>query len=147
MNEMTVFTQAICRLLLPSSIMAALAVLVKGYADTGDGFSAGLIASLGVLVQYVAFGPALPSQMAIVRHANSLSRIGLLIALTVAFVPVLFGKPVLTHWPGPGDDVTHIGAIELITPVAFDIGIFLLVIGFVVGVINLIAQTIERVAR
>jgi multisubunit Na+/H+ antiporter MnhB subunit len=147
MNEMTVFTRAICRLLLPSSIMAALAVLVKGYADTGDGFSAGLIASLGVLVQYVAFGPELPSQMAIVRHANSLSRIGLFIALTVAFGPVLFGKPVLTHWPGPGDDVIHIGAIEVITPVAFDIGIFLLVIGFVVGVINLIAHTIERGAR
>jgi multicomponent Na+:H+ antiporter subunit B len=147
MNEMTVLTRAICRLLLPSSIMAALAVLVKGYADTGDGFSAGLIASLGVLVQYVAFGPELPSQMGIVRHANSLSRIGLFIALTVAFLPVFFGKPVLTHWPGPGEDVIHIGAIELITPVAFDIGIFLLVIGFVVGVINLIAQTIERGAR
>jgi multicomponent Na+:H+ antiporter subunit B len=147
MNHMTVLTKAICRLLLPSSIMAALAVLIKGYADTGDGFSAGLIASLGVLVQYVAFGPALPSQMAIVRHANSLSRIGLLVALTVAFVPVLFGKPVLTHWPGPNDEAIHIGALELITPVAFDVGIFLLVIGFVVGVINLIAQTIERGAK
>lgn len=147
MTEMTVLTRAICRMLLPASIMVALAVLVKGYADTGDGFSAGLIASLGVLVQYVAFGPRLPSQMAIVRHANSLSRIGLFIALAVAFGPVLFGKPVLTHWPGPGDDVVHIGAIEVITPVAFDVGIFLLVIGFVVGVINLIAQTIERGAR
>lgn len=147
MNHMTVLTRAICRLLLPSSIMAALAVLIKGYADTGDGFSAGLIASLGVLVQYVAFGPKLPSQMAIVRHANSLSRIGLLLALTVAFVPVLFGKPVLTHWPGPNEAVTQIGAVELITPVAFDVGIFLLVIGFVVGMINLIAHTIERGAK
>lgn len=144
MTEMTVLTRAICRLLLPASIMVALAVLVKGYADTGDGFSAGLIVSIGVLIQYVAFGPALPSQMAIVRHAASLSRIGLLLALAVAFVPVLFGKPVLTHWPGPGEKVEHIGAIEIITPVAFDIGVFLLVIGFVVGVINLISQTIER---
>jgi multisubunit Na+/H+ antiporter MnhB subunit len=144
MNEMSVLTRAIARLLLPATIMVALAVLVKGYADTGDGFSAGLIASLGVLVQYVAFGPALPSQMAIVRHANSLSRIGLLIALSVAFVPVLFGKPVLTHWPGPGRSVKHLGTLEFMTPVLFDIGVFMLVIGFVVGVINLIAQTIER---
>jgi hypothetical protein len=37
-----------------------------------------------------------------------------------------------------------VGALEIITPVAFDIGVFLLVIGFVVGVINLIAQSIER---
>ena len=147
MNEMTVLTRAISRLLLPASIMVALAVLVKGYADTGDGFSAGLIVSLGVLMQYVAFGPALPSQLAIVRHANSLSRFGLLLALAVTFVPVLFGKPVLTHWPGANEHVEHVGAIEIITPVAFDIGVFLLVIGFVVGVINLISQTIERESR
>ena len=144
MTEMSVLTRAIARLLLPATIMVALAVLIKGYADTGDGFSAGLIASLGVLVQYVAFGPALPGQMAIVRHANSLSRIGLLLALTVAFLPVLFGKPELTHWPGPGESVRHLGALEFITPVLFDIGVFMLVIGFVVGVIDLIAQTIER---
>lgn len=144
MSEMTVLTRAVARLLLPASIMVALAVMVKGYADTGDGFSAGLIASLGVLVQYVAFGPRIPSQLPIVRHANSLSRFGLLLALTTAFAPVLFGKPVLTHWPGPGERVLHLGALEFITPVAFDIGVFLLVIGFVVGIINLISQTIER---
>lgn len=141
---MTVLTRAIARLLLPASIMVALAIMIKGYADTGDGFSAGLIASLGVLIQYVAFGQRLPGQLVIVRHATSIAQAGLLLALSTAFVPVLFGKPVLTHWPGPGDHVTHLGAIEFITPVAFDIGVFLLVIGFVVGVVNLIAITIER---
>ena len=141
---MTVLTQAICRLLLPASIMVALAIMVKGYADTGDGFSAGLIVSLGVLIQYVAFGQKLPGQMVIVRKANTLSRVGLLLALSVAFIPVLFGKPVLTHWPPSGEHATHLGALEFITPVAFDIGVFLLVIGFAVSVVNLIALTIDR---
>jgi multisubunit Na+/H+ antiporter MnhB subunit len=141
---MTVFTQAIARLLLPASIMVALAIMLKGYADTGDGFSAGLIVSLGVLIQYVAFGPKLPSQLIFVRKAASISQLGLLLALAVAFVPVFFGKPVLTHWPAAGEKVTHLGIIEFITPVLFDIGVFLLVIGFVLGVINLIAQTIDR---
>lgn len=141
---MTVLTRAIARLLLPASYMVALAVMIKGYASAGDGFSAGLIVALGVLIQYVAFGFQLPSQLFLVRNAASISRIGLLLALAVAFIPVLLGKPVLTHWPGPGDHVTHIGALELITPVAFDVGVFLLVIGFVVAVVNLIAQTIER---
>ena len=141
---MSVFTQAIARLLLPASIMVALAVMVKGYADTGDGFSAGLIVSLGVLMQYVAFGQRLPGQLVIVRKAASISRFGLLLALATAFVPVMFGKPVLTHWPAPNEPVTHLGALEFFTPLAFDIGVFLLVIGFVVGVVNLIALTIER---
>ena len=141
---MTVLTRAIARLLLPASMMVALAIMIKGYADTGDGFSAGLIASLGVLIQYVAFGQRLPGQLVIVRHSTSIAQFGLLLALATAFVPVLLGKPVFTHWPGPGDDVNHIGALELITPVLFDIGVFLLVIGFVVGVVNLIALTIER---
>jgi len=141
---MSVFTQAIARLLLPASIMVALAVMVKGYAEAGDGFSAGLIVSLGVLIQYVAFGQRLPGQLVIVRKAATISQFGLLLALATAFVPVLLGKPVLTHWPAPSEPVTHLGALEFFTPLAFDIGVFLLVIGFVVGVVNLIAQTIER---
>lgn len=141
---MSELTRAIARLLLPASFMVALAIMIKGYADTGDGFSAGLIISLGVLIQYVAFGQRLPGQLLIVRKSNLLAQIGLLLALATAFVPVLLGKPILTHWPGPGDDVLHVGALEIITPVVFDIGVFLLVIGFVLGVINLIALTIER---
>lgn len=141
---MTVMTRAIARILLPASFMVALAVMVKGYAGAGDGFSAGLIAALGVLIQYVAFGHELPSQLYVVRKAAMIARVGLLLSLTVAFGPVLFGKPVLTHWPGPDEHVTHIGALELITPMAFDVGVFLLVIGFVVSVVNLIALTIDR---
>lgn len=141
---MTVLIRAIARLLLPAAIMVGLAIMIKGYADTGDGFSAGLIVSLGVLIQYVAFGQKLPGQLFIVRKSSAIAQAGLLLALSTAFVPVLFGKPVLTHWPRPGEDVFHLGALEFITPVAFDVGVFLLVIGFVVGVINLIALTIER---
>jgi hypothetical protein len=37
--------------------------------------------------------------------------------------------------------------LELLTAVAFDIGVFLLVFGFVVGVIDLIAQSTIRSRR
>jgi multicomponent Na+:H+ antiporter subunit B len=55
-------------------------------------------------------------------------------------VPVLRGQPIMTHSPGPGSAVIHLGTIELLTAVAFDIGVFLLVFGFAVGAIDLIAQ-------
>src|SRR3954471_3734278 len=64
-QAMTVMTRALARLLLPVTMMVAAAVLIKGYADVGDGFSAGIIASLGVLLHYVSFGPALPGKLAV----------------------------------------------------------------------------------
>lgn len=141
---MSVMTRAVARLLLPVTMMVAAAILIKGYADVGDGFSAGIVASLGVLLQYVAYGPALPGKLAVVRHATMISLAGLFVSLSVAFLPVFFGDPVLTHYPRPDEHVIHIGSIELLTAVAFDIGVFLLVFGFSVGVIDLIARTIER---
>ncbi|MGH2549647.1 MAG: MnhB domain-containing protein [Thermomicrobiales bacterium] len=141
---MSVMTQAIARLLLPASLMVAAGVLVKGYADTGDGFSAAIIASLGVLMQYVAFGRSVAAKLMMVRQASTLAFIGLLIALAVAVTPLFLGDPVMTHYPRAGSHASHIGSLELITPVLFDVGVFLLVLGFAIGAIDLIAQTVER---
>ena len=41
------------RLLLLPTWMIAFAILVKGYSDSGDCFSAGVMAALGVIMQYV----------------------------------------------------------------------------------------------
>jgi hypothetical protein len=51
----------------------------------------------------------------------------LLISLAVGFGPVLAGDPPFTHVPGPGEEVVHIGTLELISAVAFDAGLFVLV--------------------
>ena len=76
--------------------------------------------------------------------AALLSALGLAIALAVTFVPVLFGDPLMTHYPRAGEHARHIGSLELITPVPFDVGVFLLVLGFAIGAIDLIARSIER---
>jgi multisubunit Na+/H+ antiporter MnhB subunit len=125
-------------------LMIAAAVLVKGYADIGDGFSAGVIASLAVILQAVAFGPVEFDRLPLVRFAPLATFAGLLIALSTAFVPVLFGEPILYHYPPAGEKVVHVGAVELITPVAFDIGVFLVVIGFCVGSLAAVAREIAR---
>jgi hypothetical protein len=51
----------------------------------------------------------------------------MLIALGAGFFGVALGDPPFTHLPGPGQPVIEIGTLELITPVAFDLGLFLLV--------------------
>lgn len=137
----------VARLLLAPAWIIALAVMVKGYVGAGDGFSAGVIAALGILIQYLAFGPGEAGDLLPVRYARQIALAGLLLALSVTFVPVLAGRAVMTHFPRPGEDVVHLGSLELLTAVAFDVGVFLLVFGFAVGAIDLIAQTTARSHR
>ena len=136
----TILTRAMARVLLLPIFMVAVATMVKGYAGAGDGFSAGVIAALGVLLQYVAIGAEETERSPIVHFATAGALVGLAIALAVAFLPVLGDEAVLTHWPGPGEHVVHIGSLELITAVLFDVGVFLVVFGFGVGVIGTIAR-------
>jgi hypothetical protein len=115
-------------------------VLVKGYVDTGDGFAAAVIAAFGVLLQFVTSGRHAVERLLSARQMPLVSASGLLLALLVTFLPVLGGKPPLTHAPAPGASVIRLGTLELLTAVAFDVGVFLLVFGFAVGVIDLIAR-------
>jgi multisubunit Na+/H+ antiporter MnhB subunit len=137
----TVLTRMVARLLLVPVLMVAAAILIKGYVDVGDGFAAGVIAALGILLQYLAFGRAAVQQALPVRHAAKLAVAGLLLSLVVAFVPVLAGEAPLQHAPAPGAEVVHLGSLELLTAVAFDVGVFALVLGMAVATIDLIVGT------
>src|SRR5919205_282198 len=99
----TVLTRTVARLLLLPTLMVAAAVLVKGYSQTGDGFSAGVIAATGVLLQYLVFGRRAVRRVLPGGLAPTAILIGLLLALLLAFVPTLLGRPVLTHAPAPNE--------------------------------------------
>jgi len=140
----SVLTQSVARLLLAPILVVAVAVLVKGYADVGDGFSAGVIAALGILLQYLAFGREEAERLLPVRLLPACTFAGLLAALAVAFWPVLRGDALLEHLPPPGADVIELGTIELITAVLFDVAVFLLVLGALVGIVHAIARSGEE---
>ena len=139
----TILTRTVARLLLLPTLVVAVAVLVKGYSQTGDGFSAGVIAATGVLLQYVAFGRRAVSRVVPAGLAPTAVVVGLLLALLLAFVPTLFGRPVLTHAPAPDEAVVSLGTLALHTAVLFDVAIFCLVFGFVVGVLDHIGGAAE----
>lgn len=142
---MTILTESVARLLLAPSLMVAAAILVKGYADVGDGFSAAVIVALAVALQYLALGAArAEEELPLLRHAPRVAIAGILIALASGFFPLLFGRAIFSHEPGPGESVIHIGRLELITPVAFDVGVFLLVAGALISLIHHLAQPPEE---
>jgi multicomponent Na+:H+ antiporter subunit B len=131
----------VARLLWGPSLVVAFGLIVKGYVEVGDGFAAGVVVSLVVGLFYVALGAegaerALP----FLRFAPRLAVGGLLLSLVDGFFPLLLGEPPFTHHPGPGEDVAHIGALELFTPLVFDIGVFLLVLGVLTVLLHQLAD-------
>jgi multisubunit Na+/H+ antiporter MnhB subunit len=137
-----VMTRTVAKLLFLPTLVTAVALLIKGYAQPGDGFSAGVVASLGVLLQYLAFGRRRAERLPLVGLAGKGAFVGLLVALLVAAAPVLLGQPVFTHYPRAGTSAVYLGTIELITAFLFDAAVFLVVLGFAVGVVRLVAHTI-----
>jgi multisubunit Na+/H+ antiporter MnhB subunit len=124
------------RLLAPA-IMVALALIVKGYTDVGEGFSAGVIVALAIGLRYVTLGPGRADRsLPFVRRADVVAATGLLIAFGFGFVGLLFGEPPFTHHPLPDEPVVTIGTLELTTAVGFDLGLFLLVVGSLVMLIR-----------
>ena len=139
-----VVTRAVARLLYLPTLLVAAALLVKGFVQTGDGFSAGMVAALGILLRYLAFGHEEAEKLPPVRYATFVAFAGLLVSLGVAAAPLFLGEAVLTHYPPPGKEPVHLGTLELMTAVLFDFGIFLLVFGFAVGVVSFFARAIAR---
>jgi multicomponent Na+:H+ antiporter subunit A len=142
-----VVVRGIARLLYLPAFLIAAALLVKGFVETGDGFSAGVVAALGVLLRYLAFGHEGTRRLPAVRHSLAIAFCGLLLALGVAATPLLFGDAPLTHYPPAGSEPVHAGTIELMTAVLFDVGVFVLVFGFTVGVVSIFARAGEAVGE
>jgi multisubunit Na+/H+ antiporter MnhB subunit len=133
------------RLLAPAVMLAA-ALIVKGYADVGEGFSAGVIVALAVGLRYVALGRARADRtLSLARHAQVAAVAGLLIALAFGFGGLFLGQPPFTHQPPPGESVVRVGSLELTTAVGFDVGLFLLVCGSLVGLIRQLTGLISDV--
>jgi multisubunit Na+/H+ antiporter MnhB subunit len=138
---MTPIVEVVAPRLLPIALVVAVGLIVKGYADVGEGFGAGVIVALAIGLRHVVLGPVRADRtMPLVRNAHLLVATGLLIALGFGFVGVAFGAPPFTHLPLAGEPVLRIGTLELTTAVGFDVGIFLLVVGAVVMLIRQLSR-------
>jgi multicomponent Na+:H+ antiporter subunit B len=141
----SVVLEVVAPRLLGPALMLAAALIVKGYTDVGDGFGAGVIVALAIAVRYITWGTERTERsLPVLRHAPKAAACGLLLALTVAFAGVAFGDPPVTNYPPPAADVVKIGTLELITAVAFDIGVFVLVTGALVVLVHALARLVAE---
>ncbi|WP_130536277.1 monovalent cation/H+ antiporter subunit A [Thiomicrorhabdus indica] len=122
-----VILQTFSRLLLPLMLMVAVYIFLRGHNLPGGGFIAGLIASVALIVFYLANGIEWTQQRLKVDMHWAIG-LGVLIASATGVVSMLVGFPFLTsafahiHWP-------IVGEFELASAIAFDLGVFLVVVG------------------
>lgn len=113
--------------LLPLALLVSVYIFFRGHNLPGGGFVAGLVTAVALVLQYIAHGvdwvkPRLNLQF------SALIASGILIAgLTGAF-SWLFGKPFLTSW-FDYFQLPLLGQIELASAMAFDLGVYLTVVG------------------
>jgi multicomponent Na+:H+ antiporter subunit B len=118
---------AATRLILPLLLVFAVFLFLRGHNAPGGGFAGGLVASAAFALHALANGvPATRRLLAV--EPRSLIGSGLLAALCSAALPLFAGEPFMTGlWlPHPLPVLGKIG-----TPVLFDAGVFMVVLGAV----------------
>lgn len=119
-------------------VIFSLYLMVSGHNAPGGGFIAGLLTAVALALEYLAFG------VATMRTLLRFSPIffipaGLGLSLATSLVPVFLGRPFLTQAFGHVE-LPLFGEVELASAVLFDLGIYLLVIGNVLTIIENLAE-------
>jgi multicomponent Na+:H+ antiporter subunit B len=121
------------RALQPLLLLFSVFLLLRGHHEPGGGFVGGLTATAAFALQALAYGVG-SARRALRVDPRTLAGGGLVLALLGGAASLLAGRPFMTSgWasvPVPG-----IGPDELGTPLLFDAGVYLVVLGSVLGVI------------
>lgn len=124
--------------LLPLLLLFAVFILLRGHYNPGGGFVGGLIASIAFVLHAFAHGLANTRKM--LRFVPSVCiPVGLATSLLSGFVPMAMGRPFMSaEWLSV--QIPIIGSIG--TPLFFDIGVFLVVIGITLTILFTISDGI-----
>ena len=129
------------RVIMPVVLMVGFYIFLRGHNEPGGGFIAGLIVSIGVVMQYMASGFSWTSARLKYPYHGVIGA-GVLVAGFTGIGSWFVGKPFLTS------DFTYVRIppfekFELATAALFDVGVFLAV----VGAVMLSLESFSRLAR
>ena len=129
------------RVLMPVALMVGFYIFLRGHNEPGGGFIAGLIVSIAVVMQYMASGFSWAS--ARLRYPyHGIIGAGVLVAGLTGIGAWFAGKPFLTS-DFAYYRIPPFEKFELATAAAFDLGVFLAV----VGAVMLSLESFSRLAR
>jgi multicomponent K+:H+ antiporter subunit A len=135
----------IMRWLFPAIIVLSIYLFLRGHDQPGGGFIAGITLSTGFVLQYLAGGTRWVEDRLRIRPTLWIGT-GLLIALLTGAGAWLFGHPFLTS-SFQYLDLPVLGRIPMASALAFDFGVFVLVVGASVLILTALAhQSIRKAA-
>jgi multicomponent K+:H+ antiporter subunit A len=115
------------RALLPFALLVSAYLFLRGHNQPGGGFIAGLVTAIALIVQYMADGYAQTTRR--LRPAyRSVIGCGVLVAGLTGVASGLFGAPFLTSATGH-PRLPLLGEVPLASAMAFDLGVYLTVVG------------------
>jgi multicomponent Na+:H+ antiporter subunit B len=112
-------------------VLFSLFVLLRGHNEPGGGFIGGLIAASAFAIYGIACGVP-PVRRALHFHPMTISGFGLFLAVCSGLASLFAARPFMTgQWFFP-----KIGGVEiaLSTVTAFDIGVYLVVVGAILSI-------------
>jgi multicomponent Na+:H+ antiporter subunit A len=138
----SVVFEVVARTVFPVLMIFSVYLMFTGHYTPGGGFAGGLVAGLALAVRYLAGGrreldAAAPVDAGVVLGS------GLAVAALSGIVPVLVGAN--TFQSGVFDiPVPLLGEVHVVTSVAFDVGVYLVVIGLALDVLRSLGGGIDR---
>jgi len=133
------------RLLLPFTALVACYLFLRGHDQPGGGFVAGLVFSVGLVLQYMISGTEW-----VEAHLPIFPRrwiaIGLLLALGTGLGALAWGYPFLTSHMAHLD-LPLLGQVHVASAMFFDAGVFALVVGSTLMMLTAIAHQSVRSHR
>ncbi|MFI8750677.1 Na+/H+ antiporter subunit B [Vreelandella lionensis] len=127
----TIILNTAARFLMPLQLMFSVFLLLRGHDEPGGGFIAGLVAAGAFTLYLFAFGVSATKEVLRMVDPRDLIGAGLLLGM-ISVVPAWFmGQPFFTAqwWTIPVID------FKASTPLIFDIGVYLAVLGSVMGMV------------
>jgi len=143
-NETTVIARTVVRIVVPIIVVVALALFLQGHNLPGGGFIGGVLTTTAFLLVYIVFGleffreellnkPEFDS----IGAYRWLFSVGLAIALLSGLVPILLGYPFLTQGVLFLKGVPLYHEFEIASALAFDLGVYFVVVG---GLLTVLAE-------
>ncbi len=132
------------RVILPPTLLVSMYIFLRGHNLPGGGFIAGLVS--GVVIAMLGIGSGQAWRHAAVRiDFHRVTATGLAIAALTGLGAWVFGRPFLTSAHGPVP-IPLVGELHLATAALFDLGVYLVVVGIVMLVLDSLSARPERAA-
>jgi len=148
----TVIARTAARYVMPIILVTSLALMLQGHNLPGGGFIAAVLTATGFALVYVVYGLDFLADVLGVREESgefahgpiaayrAVLAAGLALAAGSGIVPVFLEYPFLTQTFVILHDVPLYGEFEVASAFAFDLGVYLTVVGALLSILGVVGQ-------